>query len=205
MKPRLIERGRIPYGGGFYIDRPDLRVVGKGLQFSNLLESVRAYRKANGFPVGLGFEDEVEEAACLTYPKECDCVSRTINLNRRLGIADIVRGTKVMLAQKTSGVPLVSEEKAEKHAAICAKCPFNQPFTKPCGGICAELESIVKFIIGSHGTTKDAILNSCAICGCFLRAAVWVDNAIQWPVLSDLQKEQFLSVSHCWKRPPVGG
>lgn len=199
MKLRLKHPQVIPYGGSWIINRPDLGVVGKGLQFHNLVVSVKAWRQANGCPIGVAFEEEVEQAACLTYPAECEEIHGPNLRKRNLQLSDIVTGTKTMLRFKLSGSPLVSAEEANRRASICVKCPYNTTFAKPCAGICDELKNIVQDIIGARGTQHDARLHSCNICGCFLQAAVWVPNEISVPPLHESQKEAFKAISHCWK------
>lgn len=200
MKLRLKIQQQIPYGGLFIVNRPDLGVVGRGLQFSNLVMSARDWRRANGWPAGVGFEEEVEQAACLTYPAECESGDGTMLRPRNLQLSDIVTGTKTMLRFKLAGSPLVAPEEANLRAAICSNCPYNVKFSKPCTGICAELKNLVSDIINHHGTPSDSNLNSCQICGCFLQAAVWLPNEITIPPLSGDQRLQFNSVPNCWKK-----
>ena len=74
MKMRLKAIGRVPYGGGFKINRPDLGMVGTGTAFDMLDRNVRAYRKANGIPTGLGFSEELEQQISELYPDEAEMV-----------------------------------------------------------------------------------------------------------------------------------
>ena len=200
MKLRLSNRFIIPYGGLFVVNRPDLGVVGRGLQFHNLVESARAWRVANSMPIGVAFEEEVEQAACLTYPAECESAEGKLIRPRNLQLSDVVIGTKTMLRFKLAGSHLVSNEEAVRRAEICSKCPYNVTFSKPCSGLCSQLKDLVSDIIGHHGTPYDAQLKSCGICHCFLQAAVWIPNAIGVPSLPNEQKEQFEMIPHCWKK-----
>lgn len=201
---RLKEKQMIPYGGLWVLNRPDKGIVARGLQFANVLDSATRYRKANGIPIGLGFEDEVEECCCEEKPDECINTDPNRPTMRNLTVTDVIVGTRVMMAQLTSGTPLVSREEAERRAKICIACPWNRWFAKPCGGICGELRDLVAKITNNVGTQYDSQLNSCNICGCFLASSIWVDNAIQWPPLPEREKNQFLNVPACWKRPPTG-
>lgn len=199
---RLKPTVAVPYGGLFIVDRPDLGVVGRGLLFHNLVASAREWRKANGYPIGVGFEEEVEQAACQQYPAECE-TSTGFNIRpRNLTLSDVVTGTKVMLRFKMAGSPLVAPEEANRRAAICSNCPLNVKFAKPCAGICAELRDLVAGIINNQGTPSDANLNSCGICHCFLQASVWLPLEIQFPPLTQAEKDKFREAQKnlgCWK------
>ncbi len=190
----------MPYGGTYELNRPDLGLVGKGTTWEMVRNRIMDYRKANGIPIGLGFDDELEQAICRQYPAECEFVDGTRPRMRSLGLGDIVTGTRVMLSLKLSGSPLVDRPEAERRAKICQDCVWNQTFSKPCGGICQELLDIVKSIVGSQGTQYDMNLKSCNICACLLQAAIWVPLNIQVPPLSEDQKAQFESVPACWKK-----
>lgn len=200
MKTRLISPNRVPRGGVYEINRPDLGMAGTGYLLDVLINSITAYRKANSIPIGLDFANEVERVVCETYPDECEVVGMHNIRNRHLGIGDVILGSRVMLSLWASGGHLVSRQEAERRAAICVKCPYNAQFTKPCTGICAELKDAVSGIIDHQGTAYDENLKSCMICGCFNQAAIWIPLALQTTPLSDEQRAQFESVPNCWKK-----
>ena len=204
-KARLRARHAVPYGGMFVLNRNDIGLVGAATAFDGLLRSCREWRKANGWPVGLGFEDEVEQALYATgkYNAEFELQDARIpNRRRNYNINDVVVGTRTMYAVKTNPEPLVDISEAERRAAICAGCPNNLSFSKPCGGICPELETVVRAIVGSARTSKDAELRQCAVCSCFLGVAVFVKTELQVNGLTQEQKQQFLYAHEqvkCWK------
>lgn len=200
MKLRLQSKNRMPHGGMYELDRPDMGMVGKGTTWDMVRDRIMAYRKANGIPIGLGFEDELEQALCVRYPAECDGFSGGAPKLRTLGLHDVVVGSKVMLSVLGSASPLVDRAEAERRARICQDCPFNTGFSKPCSGICAELVEVVKFITGNQGTQYDMNLKSCNVCGCYLPAAIWVRADLQIAPLSDDQKQQFEAIEPCWKK-----
>lgn len=196
---RLLQGNRVPYGGEYRINRPDLGMVGTGYIFDVLLESVRSYRKANGIPIGLGFVDEVEKVICEQMPDECEEHNGKMPLRKRT-LSDIIAGSRVMLSHWWNGRKLVTREESERRARICVSCPMNQTFVKSCTGICPELKQVVTSIVDAQGTQYDINLHSCQICGCYLSAAIWVPLDVQLNPLPEEQKEQFENVPNCWKK-----
>lgn len=200
MKMHVEYPTRIPHGGMYHIQDPMTKIWVRGTDYGMFVANLRKTRLANGFPIGQGFEDEVEQLVCRNYSAECINLDPAFPRKRSLTLADIIRGTGVMLRQLATGNKLVEPKEAERRAAICAECPFNLPFAKPCTGMCPELSSIVNWITRHQGTTQDSRLHACNVCGCELQAAVWVPLENQCAGLSDEQKAQFRNVpTNCWK------
>lgn len=189
------------------INRPDIGMVGQGYIWDVLYDNVVKYRKANGIPIGLDFTQELINALCEKYGSEY-CKSddpRAPIPIRQLNMSQVYTGTSVAVRFLAAGTPLVSREEAERRASICATCKFNVFFSKGCGGgICGKLLELVQRIIGAQGTTYEAQLESCLICGCFLKVAVWIPREMQWDALPDFQKIQYETnaPANCWKKPP---
>ena len=187
------------------INRPDLGFVGTGYLFDVLSKSCQNYRKANGIPIGLGFEAELENALHEQYAKDfpnafiTDDPRAPITI-RGLSIGDVLHGTKVLASFVAAGRPTVDPQEALRRAAICSGCRFNVQHSKPCGGICGELRDMVMAIVGNRTTQYDSQLHACFICKCFLQAAVWLPLEIQNKGLTEFQRIQFGQVGNCWKR-----
>jgi hypothetical protein len=190
----------VPYGGGYRVKDPLSGVEIFGVTFNMWIQRMRDQRKANGFPIGIEFEQEMEQLVCAHYPQECENIDIDKIRTRSLGLHDIMVGTTVMAKFVVSGMRVVPQEEAERRAGICLNCPHNARFAKPCNGVCAELAALVRTIVGQHGTSKDTGLHACMICACFLPAAVYLPLTTQIPPLSDGQKAQFESVPNCWKK-----
>jgi len=204
IKYRIKKKGQPGPDCNWKIDRPDLGFVGQGYLFEVIANRCRDWRRANGVPIGLGFEDELEQALCRQHPSACETDDPREPIQpRRLNYRDVLVGTQVMASFIAKGMPVVDQAEAERRAAICANCIANQDFGRPCSGICGKLEEIVTKIVGGKHTSKDDSLNSCVICGCYLKAAVWMDRETQWKPLSEHQKIQFEQIPNCWKRPPI--
>lgn len=212
IKPRIKPGLGTPYGGQFELNLPEKAIVGYGQDFETMLRRVISYRQANGMPVGLGVREEVEAAACAKYQDMCFESDDRVPSSHQLHWEDVLRGTKVM-AQLVGGrivaalgigeSPLVTQEEAERRAAICEPCPFNQQFTQQCGStLCGALLEMANDITGNRTTPRDANLKSCQICKCFLRPAVHVRLDIQIAGLTEDERKQFAyarETAGCWK------
>ncbi len=199
----LKARGRPPYGGEYVVKDRLTSQEFRGTHFEMLYNRIVAARKANGFPVGLAFEAEVEQWVCEDHPQECREHNPAIPRQpREIAMGALLQGTKVMLAHWLAGRPIVSKEEATRRASICIKCRYNVPFRMPCSGWCGELLSIVERVIGGATTPHDQELKSCFICNCHLKPAVWTELDIQCKGVDEAMKKQFASVPHCWKQCP---
>lgn len=205
IKGRIAARLAVPYGGSYNLNLPDLGLVGSGTDFGMLMDRLAEYRRANGLPIGLGFEEEVEREVCKRHPDMCvETDVRVPKPPNRLSIGDIASGTKNLLRFKLAGSPLVTQEEANRRAAICAKCPWNADFQMPCSGGCGSLKEMAVLAIGSQTTPYDVNLKSCAICHCWNAVAVWLPLDLQCQTVNDEQKLQFqfaaeLPQTNCWK------
>jgi len=206
---RMQSRQRIPYGGGIYLNFPERGIVGEGTNYDMVRTRVLEYRKANSIPIGLGFEDDLEQAICERYPAECECVDPNMPRVRELSMHQIVNGTTTLArisAQRATALiglsasPFVSQEEANRRAQICQKCPFNTTFRKPCTGLCPEIRDVVMAVKGNRSTPYDQETKSCSICGCYTAAHIWIDLTIMAQGLSELEKQQFANVPGCWKQ-----
>jgi hypothetical protein len=197
---RLISPSRIPYGGQYILKLPEKGMVGHGNNFEALLRSIKEWRNANSIPIGLGFADEVEQAVCEKYAVEC----RGAGAKRRghsWGMWDIVRGTTAFIRQKLSSSDLVDQTEANRRSALCAKCPAQMTFSKPCSGLCAALVQMLSST-GGKTTPTDSDTRGCSICRCWTKVAVWYDLEVQCLSVDEEMKQEFAEVRKdypCWK------
>ena len=204
MRMRLKKRGQVPYGGMYEIKRHDLGMVGRATTFDGVRDQVFAYRRANALPIGLGFEEELENEICKMYPKECEGCDPDIPLKRRLGMADVVHGTKVLLSLKRAGDQLVSANEALRRYEICNRCPLNIQFPIPCSGLCPELRSVVDAIIGGNRLPCDDDRRSCAVCGCYTASHIRIPYEHLARGITEEMKRSFQRAHeefNCWKVP----
>jgi len=128
VKLRLRSKNQAPYGGIYELSRADIGMVGRGTTWDMVRNRIMDYRKANGIPIGLGFDDELEQALCRSYPAECEYFDGRSPKLRNLGLHDVVVGTKVMISLKLAGSPLEDRAEAERRAKICVDCVWNTSY-----------------------------------------------------------------------------
>ncbi len=201
MRLKLKNRSVIPYGGQWYYKDPHSGQEFRWYQFDVLVDKIRAHRQANNYPVGLEFEQEIENQVCINHPEEAEPFDPRIPRKRKFVIGDIIRGTSVMMQHWIAGSPLVERSEAERRAQICKRCTYNDDFSKPCSiGICGELKNVVSSIVNHQGTVYDKDLKACQLCGCFLQAAIWLPLEVQCTGVTPEMKEAFKVVPECWKQ-----
>lgn len=203
-----MHRQRVPYGGMYEVERPDLGLVGRGTNWEMILNNVYAWRKANSIPNGLGVEDQLEDLLCIMYPSECVSTDPEIPRKRELSMQDVVRGTQVLVKVVAHRIlqivglsdgPFVDQLEANRRAEICSRCPYNITYRKPCTGLCPELVAVIKAVKGDRHTPYDHEQKACSVCSCLTQANVWVRLDISLSGMDELMKKQFRHVNGCWK------
>lgn len=171
--------------------------------FENLFNRAVAYRKSNSIPIGLDFEQEIEDEVCRRYPSECEVNRRTLGIpSISPGLYDVVRASAVMINHKVNAGELVSQEEANARALTCRNCPLRSQMTLPCSRCISALENVVGWVTGSRGTPYDEKLSACGICKCYLSASVWLPLSTQCIGVDDEMREKFkFAKQHwsCWK------
>jgi hypothetical protein len=206
MQAKLRTKIGCPYGNIFELNLPEKGMKGRGTSFEQLIGNIKEWRRANAFPIGLGFESEVEREICERYPAECHSPNPLLpDPQRRLGYDAILHGTSSLLRVKKDPNPYVDQTEANRRAAICSACPQNQDFVRPCGFLCGALKDAVMALIGNRSTPHDNRLKSCQICQCFAAGAVHIRTDLQLLDLSQKQLDQFKeahALYGCWKVLP---
>lgn len=195
----LTSHIRPPYGGIYVWRDPLTRQEVKGTNFDVLLRLAYEQRRANGAPIGLDFEKEIENDICRSYPDECENVPPGARRKSHWSMGEIVRGTMTFARQRATGAQLVDAPLANKRASICATCPQAVYFSKPCAGLCAELVNVLSGT-GGKSTPYDNDLRACGICGCWTRVAVWFPLDVQCADVNAEMQKQFEAVPGCWKQ-----
>ncbi len=196
---KLASRSKVP-PGLFRFRHPI-----SGLEMSRhawglLRDDVDNHTRANGYPPVT--DDEIEAQMCermgeTVADQYCDGHGLSVN-GITLHWREVMNGTRVFLSDLFSGRPRVTQEEAERRAAICAPCPRNSIYAKPCGGDCPELTDVVKAVVGGGKTSLDDKLEACSVCGCANKAQIWMEiEHLAKGVDADFIEK---APETCWKR-----
>lgn len=213
MNMQWVSRIRSPYGGIVQWVDPISGIVSKGTTFDMLLTNAINQRRANGIPIGLEFEHQIEQDLCRDYPQECVGFDPRLPRPVTLDFDTVLRGTRVLLsviaeqAKHLVGLaksPLVEQTTADYRAMTCAACPRNVPYQAGCTK-CAEVLKLVQAIKGTRKTPYDGRLKACGICGCSNEAQSWIRLDLLANGVTVEMKQQFQvmqEISGCWKQVP---
>jgi hypothetical protein len=199
MRLKLISHHREVPPDGYRFTHPETGHKTESTDERAWLKSIRKYREDNGFvPID---EADIYDQFCKLLPPGW-CVYENGNrptwfVDTRLGVREILNGTKVMASLLVAGMPLVSKEKAAERALICSRCYYNVPISgcAPCLG----LSSLIERIGGDIKTPSDASLKSCAICICSNKAQTRLPIEILAKGVDAEMLTKFKSVPFCWK------
>ncbi len=169
--------------------------------FDELIDAVTKYRVDNGVPVG-DVLDDIEKYICEKYPHMCHNIRgaivqvhvkhppKIVN-DRQLFFDRIVQWMQSKIRSHSID-KLELEPIARQRASICAKCPFNQPWSTGCG-VCADtvnrLGGMLRIGRDVAGGRK---LKGCQVLGHENRSAVWLR-------LNEIENSDQLP-SHCWAK-----
>lgn len=201
----LIQSNECPPDQYRYRFREDGYLV-KCFSYGGWLERIRAHRQMNGYPESDDWKEEAEDQLCrLLPPGWCRQVTGEPPewyINSRIGIEDVLRGTRVLAAFVADGMPLVSRTVAAERASICSTCPFASS-VEGCS-ICVGLSNVVEEVVGGQQLQTDAVLDnkSCLVCKCSARAQPWVPVEYLSRGVTNEMLAQF-PTDYCWKRKEI--
>ena len=156
-----------------------------GLEFPNILASF-------GDCSCKALPESLRDEACA---KMSDAAPEVLRQKRLIGWRDI-KAFLLKVASWWNAGECVSQDEADRRAAICAGCELNQTaFLPGCPG-CTNMAAEVFKFIGGKKTASDVALKSCGHCGCQNSVIVWapldalVKNETELPPVP----------ARCWKR-----
>tara|TARA_R110002020_G_scaffold265840_7_gene480666 strand:+ start:3012 stop:3599 length:588 start_codon:yes stop_codon:yes gene_type:complete len=192
----LADKSLTPPDGWRYMQRESRQLL-RSTSFNNLVDAVRDHRVANGYPIQMDFEREVEEGVCLQIPEACkEAPDRLLPL--RLKIANVMRFTITLGESILKGSPRVDSTEANRRASICSDCPANVR-AEGCGGCnSTRVNELVEKLTGAKPTNHDDKLESCKYCGCFNKAQVWFPLDLLQKHTSEEIREEL--PENCWKK-----
>ena len=156
-----------------------------GLEFPNILASF-------GDCSCKALPESLRDEACA---KMSDAAPEVLRQKRLIGFRDI-KAFFAKVASWWKAGECVSQDEADRRAAICAGCELNQSaFLPGCPG-CTNMAAEVFKFIGGKKTASDAALKSCGHCGCQTSVIIWAGLG----VLINNEKHLPPVPTWCWKR-----
>jgi hypothetical protein len=209
MPLNLVDKNTTPPGGyQYYQVESRTRITAPTLEV--LADLVRKHRQSNELP---GKEkshaevmDECQEQMCATAPPGiCRDPQGAVKMTgTSLNFQTITRGAETLWDFFFKhGRKIVDPALATERARICGNCFANR---KPEGCTsCATnwLRELSEKFVGGAETPHDAVIHSCAFCGCQLRSLIWMPLAV---VVDHTPIEELKALpSHCWKHREISG
>ena len=163
----------VPPGGWRYI-QPETGFEFRDATLRLVAKQVRAHRAANGLPAGDPFAD-IQDFVCAQLPAGSDLCTQVLAgdyaLKKHFTMDDVKRFIQAAV-EALGGRGLVDQDEADRRASICATCPLNTTV----GGCwrCKGLAEWLFRLIGARQTAGSGRLNQCGVCGCAIKAKVWL-------------------------------
>lgn len=183
--------------------QPETDCKFRGSILDNVAGQVREHRESNGLPEGRPRQDVINFTCAATNPGLCapimtdaevleaaEIQNSDTGLKKDFNFGDVMRFLQAT-ASALGGKGLVDQETADRRSATCAACPLNMGMAG-CYS-CSNLASVVYSIIGARETVRNASLMNCGVCGCNLRAKVWLPQDV-----AEKASEGYRFPSWCW-------
>lgn len=179
MKTKYVLRRRDQIPGRdwrAYIEQTGATLVAPSR--SALIPKISAHLRANNLPPMVNPEDDADNYICAAMgsdqrARRCKIVPEGPVPERvSSGISDMLAFVDFV---RVNGFTFVSQEEAERRAAICSACPYLAP-VGGCGAcdMARRLLENTTALIGGKTTSFDAQLGkkACAVCGCSSKVKV---------------------------------
>lgn len=185
--------------GGWRYRVPETGQEFNGPSLDALIQQLLAHYRANGYVEPPDLPLKVESYVCNRVPEYCTG-NEPIKTSFTAGLAHtfhvVFQGTRTLASwagQRFEKVPIAQ---AEKRAAACATCAYNQEPEGCTACNIGALRDLTSKIAGNQSTPYDAQLKACKICSCQLVAKTRLPHRVLWPNMSEEQKQQL--PAHCW-------
>jgi len=198
----IINTNSTPPGGWEY-KQPESGRVFKHYSYEAWTNAIREHRLGNGYLMTADWQLELQDQLCKKNPNLFPGTCRRVNMlgrKRRFSFGATMSFLGMLWKWLRDGRPMVEQEEAERRAAICVTCPYNQPLQHSCGACFSSMLKWISKIVGDRKTENDDKLGSCGICSCSLKPAVHFPLAAQQDNLSEDIKNDFRQIEYCWKR-----
>lgn len=174
--------------------------VGPFNDSSTLLSEVNKRERANG--IALSTLAQVEHQVCERLPPGY-CRDEGERVTTRAGsfattLSDVISGTRALAKWFLHGS--VDDSEVVRRTYVCNECPQNLPIRGCQGCAGAPLHALVNAIV-VRPLPSDAVLQSCAICHCSLKAKVRMRVDDLLPNMTAAQRAAL--PDKCWLVAPV--
>jgi hypothetical protein len=119
----IQNRSRVPPGGAFTYQQPESGEIFSSHSLAVLKSKVKAHRHANGYPVGLMFEREVEDGVCARHPEICG-EAKVADESLPTVPQMMTNFAKAMVKWARSGFKTVDDSTAALRAETCSQCEY---------------------------------------------------------------------------------
>ena len=179
-KLKVVNMVDVPRGGWRYLVTATNTVIQAG-SILELKARVKQHMVANRVEFPKGLDIEIEDCACRNLENHAYHWCRERNPETEPVVRERPRWRAVEIARflktiwdwgTTSGFAFVSQEEAERRAAICARCPMNTQVSGCLG--CTGVARLINRIRRDRTTSFDNDLDACNVCGCELKVKVLV-------------------------------
>lgn len=163
----------LPYPAQTYEDK-EFGIVVKGQTLKLLVTRLTSELQTHGLPVPTDIDQRILEQICQKAPESCvysDGNSIPTPNKKNFTFNDVKAFLK-SVEGTIKGGGVVDQQTAEERTNICMRCPYNTRLPG-CEG-CAGIANIVFKVIGARTTNNMGSLKQCGVCGCSLKAKVWV-------------------------------
>lgn len=199
MGLKFTNRSECP-PGEFRFKSPETGIWFQAIDFPTLVDKVRTHYLANNLPVGLMFEETIEDQACKnTDPSVC----RQLGYGSSIPVMpstyeQVVTGTKVMMSWLASGFKRESPEEVNRRSVICVRCNYNTGSAgcPSCGT--DKIKNLIASIVNDSPAPNDPLLFACRVCGCALQAKVKIPMEILKKNEPEIVKDQY--PDWCWMK-----
>jgi hypothetical protein len=179
--------------GGWRYTQPETGFEFTASTLREVVRKVTAHREANGIAVGDPSAD-IQDFVCAQLPIGSEDCTHVIEgdyaLKTHFTMEDVKRFVQAAVAALGSR-GLVEQTEAERRAAICASCPLNTTI-KGCWR-CKGMAEWLFRLIGARRTAHGSRLNQCGVCGCAIKAKIWLPQDVAQQV-----SEGYTFPSWCW-------
>jgi len=170
---RLADKNLVPPNNFRYTD-PDTGWTTVSPTYYDWIANAKEHRRANGLAVAPDFPAQAEDQLCgLIPPHWCnrDAGDVTTWVDTNFSLTDLKEGMAVFGHWASLGMPLVTQQEADRRGAICVTCPLNVAVSG-CSA-CHRMASLITGTVAQKKGTYDDRLKACAVCHCALKAKTW--------------------------------